>query len=83
MNTRRSSYALHLLLCVLICLFSVTAMAADSTEQIPHGNAENVSSIAEAGFYTNSADAAVATDPTDETGANHVFKFTSTEYAWF
>lgn len=83
MNTRRSSYALHLLLCVLICLFSVTAMAADSTEQIPHGDAENISTIADAGFYTNSSDAAVVVDPTDETGTNHVFKFTSASYNWF
>ncbi len=82
MKTQKQAFALSLILCVLICLFS-TAVMAESTEQIPHGNAENVSSIAEAGFYTNSADAAVVADPTDETGKNHVFRFTSTKYAWF
>ncbi len=82
MNIRKHSFALSLILCVLIGLFSIAVMA-ESTEQIPQGNAENISVIADAGFYTNSADAAVAADPTDETGANHVFKFTSTKYAWF
>lgn len=82
MNIRKHSFALSLILCVLLGLFSIAVMA-ESTEQIPQGNAENISVIADAGFYANSADAAVVADPTDETGANHVFKFTSVKYAWF
>lgn len=82
MNIRKHSFALSLILCVLIGLFSIAVMA-ESTEQIPQGNAENISVIADAGFYANSADAAVVADPTDETGKNHVFRFTSAKYAWF
>ena len=44
MNIRKHSFALSLILCVLICLFS-TAVMAESTEQIPQGNAENISVI--------------------------------------
>ena len=64
MNIRKHSFALSLILCVLIGLFSIAVMA-ESTEQIPQGNAENISVIADAGFYANSADAAVVADPTD------------------